>query len=383
MNTVSIAPSTVDEMSKAALAPRPRTPEETGLSRGFLSDLIAKHLFDAGVLSIRELSDRMALAGSILDEILSHLRHEACIEVRARPNDDAGLRYALTERGRGRALAALTTSGYIGPAPVPHTMYTELMRAQSVKHRCITRARMHEVFADLIVDEGLLDRLGPALNSGRAIFVYGDPGTGKTFVTSRLGRFFDESVLIPHAISIDDTAIRIFDPAIHVRMDTGANTLLFDRGHDARLVACRRPVVITGGELNADMLEISYDAATRQYRAPLQVKANGGMFIVDDLGRQRIEPAILLNRWIVPMEEGKDHFSLASGQHFSVPFDVVLVFSTNLQPDELVDEAFLRRIGYKIRFESLTAEQYHADLATCLRRELDYLRRAAVSVRDR
>ena len=131
------------------------------------------------------------------------------------------------------------------------------------------------------------------------------------------------------------------------------------------------------------MLEISYDAATRQYRAPLQVKANGGMFIVDDLGRQRIEPTILLNRWIVPMEEGKDHFSLASGQHFSVPFDVVLVFSTNLQPDELVDEAFLRRIGYKIRFEALTAEQYHADLATCLRRELDYVRRAAVSVRDR
>jgi hypothetical protein len=219
---------------------------------------------------------------------------------------------------------------------------------------------MHEAFADLVIDKDLLDRLGPALNSGRAIFVYGDPGTGKTFVTSRLGRLFDQSMLIPYAISIDDTVIQIFDPAIHAKLETGSNTLMFERGHDARLVSCRRPVVVTGGELNAEMLEVTYDPTTRQYRAPLQVKANGGMFIVDDLGRQRIEPAILLNRWIVPMEESKDHFSLSSGQHFSVPFDVVLVFSTNLQPEELVDEAFLRRIGYKIHFQPLTARQYHA-----------------------
>jgi hypothetical protein len=330
------------------------------LSRGFLSDLIAKHLFDAGVLTIRELAERTALAGSIVDEILSHLRHEACVEMRTRPNDDGSLRYALTERGRGRALAALTVSGYIGPAPIPHTMYADLMRGRSLRHRRITRKHMHESFSDLIVDEALLDRLGPALNSGRAIFVYGDPGTGKTFITQQIGRLFDDTVMIPHAISIDDTVIQIYDTALHVRVDTNCATLLFDGGHDPRLVTCRRPVVTAGGELNAEMLEVTYDAASRQYRAPLQVKANGGLFIVDDLGRQRVEPATLLNRWIVPMEEGKDHFSLASGQHFSAPFDVVLIFSTNVRPEELVDEAFLRRIGYKIRFEALNAPQFHA-----------------------
>jgi len=342
------------------VAARPRTPEETGLSRGFLSDLIAKHLFDAGVLTIRELAERTALAGSILEEILNHLRHEACVEIRTRPNDDGNLRYALTERGRGRALAALTVSGYVGPAPIPHTIYADLMRGQSLRHHRITRQRMHESFADLIIDAALLDRLGPALNSRRAIFVYGDPGTGKTFITQQIGRLFDDTVMVPYAISIEDTVIQIYDTAVHTRMDTNAATLLFDGGHDPRLVMCRRPVVTAGGELNAEMLEVTYDATSRQYRAPLQVKANGGLFIVDDLGRQRIEPATLLNRWIVPMEEGKDHFSLASGQNFSVPFDVVLIFSTNVRPEELVDEAFLRRIGYKIRFEALNARQFHA-----------------------
>jgi hypothetical protein len=219
---------------------------------------------------------------------------------------------------------------------------------------------MHAAFADMVMEQSMLDRLGPALNSGKAIFVYGAPGTGKTYTTQRLARLFDDACLIPHAISVGDTVIRIYDASVHRMLEEGAPSMMLNRGHDPRYVLCRRPVVITGGELAEHMLEVQYDPATRQYRAPLQLKANGGIFILDDLGRQRIPPATVLNRWIVPMEEKVDYLSLSTGQHFRTPFDVVLVFSTNLRPEDLVDDAFLRRIGYKIEFQPLASEQYHA-----------------------
>jgi hypothetical protein len=219
---------------------------------------------------------------------------------------------------------------------------------------------MQVAFADMVMEQSMLDRLGPALNSGKAIFVYGAPGTGKTYTTQRLARLFDDACLIPHAISVGDTVIRIYDASIHRMLEEGAPSMMLNRGHDPRYVLCRRPVVITGGELAEHMLEVQYDAATRQYRAPLQLKANGGIFILDDLGRQRMPPTTVLNRWIVPMEEKVDYLSLSTGQHFRTPFDVVLVFSTNLRPEDLVDDAFLRRIGYKIEFQPLASEQYHA-----------------------
>src|SRR5690606_32374849 len=183
--------------------------------------------------------------------------------------------------------------------------------------------------------------LGPAMNSGKAIFVYGAPGTGKTFITQRLARLFEDTCLIPHAIAVGDTVVRVFDAAVHRQFqDNSAPVVVLSRGHDPRYVMCQRPLVITGGELTAEMLEIQFDPATRQYRAPLQLKANGGLLILDDLGRQRVSPKTVLNRWILPMEEGVDYLSMNTGQHFRAPFDVILVFSTNLQPQELVDEAF-------------------------------------------
>lgn len=235
-----------------------------------------------------------------------------------------------------------------------------IVRLQSIRARSVTRAQVQAAFADTVLDPVMLDRLGPAMNSGKAIFVYGAAGTGKTFITQRLARLLDDSCLIPHAIAIGETVVRIYDPSVHRRIDDSAPSALLDRGHDPRYVLCRRPVVITGGELSADMLEVQFDPATRQHRAPLQVKANGGMFILDDLGRQRVPPSTLLNRWIVPMEESVDYLSMTTGQHFRSPFDVILVFSTNLQPQDLVDDAFLRRIGYKIGFRSLNPTQYHA-----------------------
>jgi hypothetical protein len=341
------------------IAPRPQTLSATGLSSAFLSDLVEKHLFEGGVLSMRELVGRTALSGRLLEELLGFLRKEGRIEVRAQQPDDHGLRYALTERGRGCAMASLIVSGYSGPTPVPLAHYCEVVRLQSVRSRSVTREQMQKAFADVILEAAMLDRLGPALNSGKAIFVYGSPGTGKTYITQKLARLFEDVCLIPYAIAIGDTVVRIFDPSVHRQFQESSPVVMLSRSHDPRYVLCQRPLVITGGELSADMLEVQFDPSTRQYRAPLQVKANGGMLILDDLGRQRIPPATVLNRWITPMEEGVDYLSMSTGQHFRTPFDVILVFSTNLQPEDLVDEAFLRRIGYKIGFEPLSAAQYH------------------------
>ncbi|MBM0106082.1 hypothetical protein JM946_15215 [Steroidobacter sp. S1-65] len=343
----------------AQIAPRPQTLAATGLPLAFLCDLLEKHLFEGGVLSMRELVIRSALSGRLLEELLGFLRKEGRIEVRAQQGDTPGLGYVLTERGRGSAMASLMVSGYVGPAPVPLERYVETVRMQSVRSRRVTRARMSAAFSDTVLDPAMLDRLGPAMNSGKAIFVYGAPGTGKTYISQRLARLFDDTCLIPHAIAIGDTVVRIFDSSVHRQFQDYSPVVMLTRGHDPRYVLCRRPLVVTGGELTTDMLEVQFDPATRQYRAPLQVKANGGMLILDDLGRQRVAPNIVLNRWILPMEEGIDYLSMNTGQHFRTPFDVILVFSTNLRPSDLVDDAFLRRIGYKIGFHPLDAKQFH------------------------
>lgn len=344
----------------ACVAPRPKSIAETGLSMSFLADLLEKHLYEAGVLTLGAMIKRVALAGPILEEVLNFLRREGRIEVRARTLDEHGLRYALTERGRESAGHALERSGYVGPAPVPLEVYTEVVRMQSVRDHLVTRGRMHAAFADTVLDPEILDRLGPALNAGKALFVYGDAGTGKTFITQRLARLMDDAALIPHGIAVGDAVIQMFDAAVHVPIQKPEPAVLLDEGYDSRFVLCRRPLVITGGELAADMLEVQFDPATRRYQAPLQLKATNGMFILDDLGRQRVPPSVVLNRWIVPMEEGRDYLQLQSGHHFSVLFDLILVFSTNLDPHELTDDAFLRRIGYKIQFTPLSEEQYHA-----------------------
>ena len=344
----------------AALAPRPKTLADTGLSELFLADLVAKHLNEAGVLTLAQLSARTALAGPILESLLAFMRREARIEVRANTDDAGSLRYGLTDHGRSTALDALLRSGHIGPAPVPLSDYSRIVRAQTVHGGHVDRGLVRTAFQDVVINDDLLDQLGPAMNSGRAIFIYGPAGTGKTYITQRLARLFTELTLVPHSISAGDTVVQLFDPLIHKAVDdeSSATSLLLDQGHDPRFVRCERPCVITGGELTTDLLEIQYDPANRTYEAPLQLKANNGIFIIDDLGRQRVAPEKILNRWIVPMEEKRDYHSLGSGRHFVAPFDVVLIFSTNMHPLDLADEAFLRRIGYKIHFGYLTPDQY-------------------------
>src|SRR5579859_132942 len=277
------------------VAPRPTKLADTGLPIAFLGELVEKHLLEGGVLTIPTLAQRLALAGPLVEEVLQFLRREASIEVRAQ-TADTQLRFALTERGRANALAALARSGYVGPAPVPLDAYVSVSCAQSVRDRLVTRERMHDKFADVVIGEDILDRLGPALNSGKAIFVYGDPGTGKSYITQRLTRLLDDEALIPHAIVVGEAVIQIFDPAVHVALETPAFGVMLAEGYDSRYVLCRRPLVLTGGELGPEMLEVQFDPATRQYRAPLQLKASNGMFILDDLGRQRVSPKTVLNR---------------------------------------------------------------------------------------
>lgn len=340
-------------------APQPRTIRDTGLADNFLGDLLCKHLHDAGVLDLPRLVERLALTGTVVEEILVFLRKDGRVEVLGQSGGQA-LRYGLTERGRGAARDALARSGYIGAAPYPVSAYRSLLKVQTIHHGRITARDMGAAFSGVVLTKGMLDQLGVALNSGRAMMIYGPAGTGKTYISSRLIRLFAEAIWVPHAIAINEAVIEIYDPQTHQRLDQNGkeNKLLLNEGIDRRLLCCKRPIVITGGELSMEQLDIRYDPFTRLYQAPLQLKASNGLFIIDDMGRQRMAPAELLNRWIVPMEEKRDFLNLGGGRHCELPFDLILVFSTNLNPLELADEAFLRRIGYKLHFDYLNPDEY-------------------------
>lgn len=340
------------------LAPQPRSVAETGLAENFLADLLCKHLHDAGVLDMPRLVQRLALSGPVLEELLAFLRKGGRIEVLGQGGGQ-GLRYGLTERGRASAQDALLRSGYVGPAPFPLERYRELLRVQSVHHCRVGAEDLHEAFRGVVLREETLDQLGPAMNSGRAIMIYGPAGTGKTFISQRLIRLLGQAIWIPHAIAINEAVVEIFDPLLHQPLVSDEpRSLRLDQGVDRRLLQCRRPIVISGGELTMDQLDVRFDPYHRQYQAPLQLKASNGIFIIDDLGRQRMAPQELFNRWIVPMEEKKDFLNLGGGRHCELPFDLVLLFSTNLNPLELADEAFLRRIGYKLHFDYLQPDEY-------------------------
>lgn len=339
---------------------RPRTIGETGLRETLLNELVLKHLHDAGMSDLGHLIGRICLPGAVLEQVLNGLRAAGQVEARGKSGEGVGLRYDLTERGRTTALDALTRSGYIGPAPVPLPLYEQVVALQSVHKTIVSREAMHRAFTDLVIQPGLLDQLGPALHSGRAIFIYGPPGTGKSYVSRRLTRLLQGPIMVPRALVIGDSVVALFDPTLHRPVDPGArkHDLMLERGYDERFVACDRPIAITGGELTIDMLELRYDPTKQVYEAPFQLKAANGLLIIDDFGRQRVAPIDLMNRWIVPMEEGRDSLTIQGGQSFWVPFDLVLVFSTNMNPLDLADEAFLRRIGYKIHFPTMSVPEY-------------------------
>lgn len=345
-----------------ATVPRaPQTWEDTGLPHGFLVELIAKAMFQLGIGRLHEISTHLCLSGVVVDTLTQFMRRESLVEVARRGQHEADIQFDLTQVGRARALDWLSRNQYVGPAPVPLESYVERVQAQSVTLQAITAAQVRQSFADLVVPERLMDLLGTAVNSGRPMLLHGPAGTGKTYLASHLRRLLPGDIAVPHAICVHGEVIRIYDPHCHQLAEEAAapRAALDNRVlPDPRWVQCRRPVVVSGGELTLEMLDLSFDARAGYYEAPPHFKANNGLFIVDDLGRQVITPRQLMNRWIVPMEKRHDHLMLRNGGKFTIPFDMVLVFSSNLTPAELEDAAFLRRLGHKIAIEAVSVDDY-------------------------
>jgi len=350
-------------LSYEQLAKRPTTIAETGLSLQLLTELLIKHIHTQHVATVRDLASSLALSGGIVQVLIDIAKESALIENR-QSTSTGQMRYALSHIGIIEAEKAFATSGYTNVAPVPLTQYVDLVIKRTSRETQITKQRMQARFVDLMFSDALTSAIGPALNSNKPILIYGMPGVGKSFLCRNLNLLFGDDVLIPSAIEISGNIIQVYDPQVHklsTQQDVeGSADVLFslDCGYDPRWNLCQRPLIVTGGELTEDMLEVNYDSTSRTYKAPLQLKANNGILLLDDLGRQKMSPLQLFNRWIIPLEERRDFLFLPNGVHFEIPFELILLFSTNLNPAELVDEAFLRRLGYKIEFEPLEVNNY-------------------------
>lgn len=344
------------------LPPQPRTIEDTGLSFQFVVELITKAIFLRGQMRLMDLVNYSKLAITVLEPVMAFMRSERMCEAVRSSEAETAIAYNLTELGRTRAEDYLRKSQYVGPAPISLNAYVKQVHEQSIANMLVTREQLAKAFDGLVVKEGILKQFGAAMNSGRAIFVYGPAGSGKTFIAEHLAGLLSGDVAVPHAIVVDNEVIQVFDPLVHEALlpINGNGGLSLDRrmSSDTRWVACHRPVIKTGGELTLAMLDLDFDESARFYQAPPQVKANNGLLIIDDLGRQ-IAPAIdIMNRWIVPLDRHVDYLALHTGKKFMLPFDVIVVFSTNLPPSKLADEAFLRRLGYKIYVGPLSEDEY-------------------------
>lgn len=358
------AVATETAASKVAAQPTPPPPPATIADSGLHPDTLAQLLLKtlvAGEASGTMLADKLRLPYSVLDALVQHARVEKLVEVRgASGTGSAGYRYVLTDLGRDRAGQYFEISRYVGAAPVPLAQYNAYVRACMAARPYLDRDRLSAGFENLIVSKAMHDQLGPAVNSGKALFLYGAPGNGKTVVAEGIGRALGGDMYIPHAIDVDGQTITMFDPVNHQSSATEAEmgSVIATAAHDKRWEKIRRPVVVVGGELTLEMLDLTFNPISQFYEAPIQMKAIGGVFVVDDFGRQRIPPRDLLNRWIVPLESRVDFLTLHTGRKFEVPFNVFIVFATNLKPESLADEAFLRRIPYKILAKNPTLDEY-------------------------
>jgi DNA polymerase III delta prime subunit len=336
--------------------------EDTGLNLLNLADLVLKVLYLGGVMAGHEISEIVKLPYvGVLETIMEFLKREKYVEVRGSGGfGESSYQYVISSKGSEKAREATERSQYAGPAPVTLSTYVASQRAQNRERLIVHEEELRGVMQHLVISDEMLGRIGPAVNSGRSIFLYGPPGNGKTTVAETIGRMIlGDDVWVPYAIDIDGQVIRIFDSVNHqlsekearVKHGTGLIT-------DPRWVRIRRPMIMVGGELTLAGLDLVYDDTNKFYEAPFQMKANGGMFLIDDFGRQQVRPRDLLNRWIVPLEKGVDFLTLHTGRKIEIPFFVLIVFSTNLDPRDLVDEAFLRRIRHKIEIGDPTYEQF-------------------------
>jgi hypothetical protein len=338
--------------------------DDTGLNALWLQDLILKVMYFQGYLSGFRVSEEVALPfGGVVDGLLETLKREKLVEVKTSQQigiGEGGYVYGITNMGIARAREALDRSQYAGPAPVPLQEYNKAVLNQARSRQSVTLRALRKALTGLVLSDRLLNRIGPAINSGTSMFLYGPPGNGKTSIARALGQMIlGEDMYIPHAIYVDGQVVKLYDSVNHQRLpDESTGLLGTGLKRDARWLRIRRPFVIVGGELNLEGLDLVFDDVNKFYEAPFQVKANGGILLIDDFGRQQVRPRDLLNRWIVPLENRLDYLTLHTGRKIEVPFDVLVVFSTNLPPRDLVDEAFLRRLRHKIEIGDPNYEEF-------------------------
>ncbi len=342
----------------------PRTLQETGLGLQTLLNLMIKAMYSGAAETPSAIAKFLRLPHRPIQQLIEQAQQRKLLDVLGAQDGHSEVRYVLGERGRQWALDALEQNQYIGPVPVSLSSYIERIRYQRITNERVDRAAIERAFANLVVPEAFIHMIGPAINSGRSILLYGEPGNGKTTIAEQIGGIFGDVIYIPHCFEVEGQIIKVFDPGIHQPVERSAG-----EGHsralglrredlDQRWVPCRRPFIVTGGELTLEMLDLSFNPLAKFYEAPLHVKALGGTFVIDDFGRQLVRPEALLNRWIVPLENRLEFLRLHTGKSFQIPFDELVIFSTNLAPRDLMDAAFLRRIPYKLEITAPNPDEY-------------------------
>ncbi|WP_108861713.1 ATPase [Ruegeria sp. Alg231-54] len=343
--------------------PAPKGMAEMKLPIVMMRDILLKTIFRKNVDTVTEIAEAICLPGAVTQELVDIAREQKLLEATGTLNANSGneMGYQLTDAGKARALDALSQSEYFGAMPVPLDVYREQVKRQSIRNIQVTRDQLTGAMGHLVLPDSLLDHLGPAVSAGRSILMYGPPGNGKSSISNGIRDALGDNVYVPRAIEYAGQVITVYDPIVHTAIEQEAddpNSLRRRKRFDTRYVQCERPTVVTGGELSLSMLDLVYNPTARTYQAPLQLKSTGGIFIVDDLGRQQEPPQALINRWIVPLEENKDILGLQSGEKFEVPFDTLVIFSTNFHPNEIFDQAALRRIFFKIKIGGPVQEDF-------------------------
>ncbi len=359
---------------------QPGSLEEAGLPESAIEQLIVKILYYRGDLYGQDLSTAIGLRFSVIEDFVEGLKLKHHVQVkRSLGMGSVAAVMGLTESGRALAREMLEAGQYAGAAPVPLAQYIEQVRRQRPKDGWLTKAALTQALSGMVITEQVLSQVGPAISSGNSMLIYGKPGDGKTYLIESLNNLEAAPVFVPHAIDCQGTIVRVFDPVYHERIDDDEGSAIAAVGseapYDRRWVKCKRPFIVTGGELTLDMLDLRYNATSKVYEAPFQLKANNGIYLIDDFGRQLASPAEVLNRWIVPMERRVDYLSFMTGGKMTAPFEAFLVFSTNLKPEDLGDEAFLRRIQYKMLLRGPALNEFVQIFETaCAARKLPFER---------